>query len=279
MVRVPTAAAALCFILGLLCECPAGARKAKPLNLNKVNTAADEDDPFVVGNNQALLYTSNASGTIGIMQSLWSRGWQAGKAIPARTSKEGDFRSPFYREEKLYFATNEVPDEKLKALKNFDIKVSTAGREPLPLPGISTKDDELNPWITRDGKEFYFSRKVKDDWCLFVAAGPVPGPVGDPKRAGFPPGFHHASLSSSGLIMYLQGPMEEKTGLFRCRRATVRAKWSKPEALTMLNHPAAKRGDMSPCVSSDGKKLYFASDRPGSGGLDLWVVDTSQLTK
>ena len=35
---------------------------------------------------------------------------------------------------------------------------------------------------------------------------------------------------------------------------------------------------MSPCLSADGAKLYFASDRPeGQGGLDLWVVDTAGL--
>jgi WD40-like Beta Propeller Repeat len=174
-----------------------------------------------------------------------------------------------------------VPDETLKDLKNYDIKKSTAGRAPLPLPGISAREDELHPWITRDGREFYFSRKTKEGWKLFVAAGPVPGPIGNANEVGFPPGYCHATVSASGLIMYLQGPLEnDRAGLFRSKRMNLKGKWSTPESLTMLNHPEAKRGDMSPSLSNDGKKLYFASDRPGGkGGLDIWVADTSQLFK
>jgi hypothetical protein len=45
-----------------------------------------------------------------------------------------------------------------------------------------------------------------------------------------------------------------------------------------LNNADGKRGDMSPCLNSDGTRLYFASDRPGGkGGLDLWSVLTKEL--
>ena len=79
--------------------------------------------------------------------------------------------------------------------------------------------------------------------------------------------------------MYLQGPLDkERWGLFRSKRAKAGAAWSKPEPLSNLNHPEATRGDMSPCLSADGNRLYFASDRPGGkGGLDIWYVLTSQL--
>jgi Tol biopolymer transport system component len=37
---------------------------------------------------------------------------------------------------------------------------------------------------------------------------------------------------------------------------------------------------MTPCLSPDGSKLYFSSDRPGGkGGLDLWMIPTAQLAK
>jgi Tol biopolymer transport system component len=264
----------------LLSGAPAGEKGVKPVNLDKINTAADEDDPFILPDGKTLLYAANTSGKYRIMQALYSRGWQKGKPL-GLGEKENDYRSPFYREGKLYFATNEVPDEKLKDLKNFDIKVSTSGREPLPLLGISEKQDELHPWITRDGREFYFSRKTKQGWMLFVAKGANPSNPSDAKEVGFEPGFHHATLSGSGLVMYLQGPVEDdRAGLFRSKRTSLKGKWSKPEAITALNHPEAKRGDMSPCLSSDGKKLYFVSDRPGGkGGLDIWSVDTAALAK
>src|SRR5262249_21715639 len=105
------------------------------------------------------------------------------------------------------------------------------------------------------------------------------GPVGDAKPVGFPVGFHHATVSANGLTMYLQGPLEKgRWGLFRSTRAKVGAEWSKPEPLTALNSPEAPRGDLSPCLSADGSRLYFASDGPGGkGGLDLGMVPTAQL--
>jgi outer membrane protein OmpA-like peptidoglycan-associated protein/tetratricopeptide (TPR) repeat protein len=44
--------------------------------------------------------------------------------------------------------------------------------------------------------------------------------------------------------------------------------WTAPELMT-INHPEA--WDAHPTLSTDGKTLYFASNRPGgSGGVDLW---------
>ena len=78
--------------------------------------------------------------------------------------------------------------------------------------------------------------------------------------------------------MYLQGPLDDgRTGIYRSKRTKIGAAWSKPEPVTALNHPEAKRGDMSPCLAGD--KLYFASDRPGGkGGMDLWSVSLMQLS-
>jgi hypothetical protein len=86
-------------------------------------------------------------------------------------------------------------------------------------------------------------------------------------------------VSANGLTMYLQGPLEkDRRGLFRSTRTKVGAAWGKPEPLTALNHPDGPRGDMSPCLTAAGTRLYFASDRPGGkGGLDLWTIPTAQL--
>jgi hypothetical protein len=106
---------------------------------------------------------------------------------------------------------------------------------------------------------------------MHVASGPVPGP---PKEVGFPPGFCRATLNFAATTMYLQGPLEDgRTGIYRSKRAKG---WSKPEPITVLDHPEAKRGSMSPCLRDD--RLYFASDRPGGkGGMDLYSVPVAQL--
>jgi hypothetical protein len=281
MVRAVLAVSMLLGSSYLSGDAPAGEKVGlKPINLDKINTAADEDEPFILPS-KTLLYVSNSSGRQRIMQAVWSQGWKKGKLLSGLDAKDTDFRSPFYRGDKLYFATNEIPDETLKEMKNFDIKVITAGREPLPILGVSSKEDELHPWITSDGREFYFSRKTEDGWRLFVAKGPTAGPITEPKEVGFPAGFHHATVSAGGLNMFLQGPVDEgRTGLFLAKRASLKGKWSKPEPVTLLNHPEAKRGDMSPCLSSDSKRLYFTSDRPGGkGGLDIWWAETALLFK
>jgi hypothetical protein len=251
----------------------------KAVNLEKVNTAADEDDPFVSADGASLYYASNTGGTDGIYLSKRGGGkdWPAGK--PYLVSKDFDQRSPFLHKTTLYFATNEVPDPSLKKLKNFDIWKKDGMLAAVPVLDISDKTDELHPCVTPAGKEFYFSRKTEEGWKLFIANGPAPGPIGKARPVGFAAGFHHATLSKDSLVMYLQGPLEvDRWGLFRSTRTKVGADWSKPEPLKTVNHTDGNRGDLSPCLSADGARLYFASDRPGGkGGLDLWYVLTSQL--
>jgi hypothetical protein len=269
-------------VLGVRGASEGGESAIKPINLEKLNTAADEDDPFAAVDGLSLYYASNKAGTYGIMVSQRKsskEAWPAGKAL--LLSKDCDQRSPFQFKNDLYFASNEVPDEKLAKLRNFDIFKKIGMQAPVPLPGggINEKTDESNPWVTASGKEFYFSRKTEDGWKLLVANGPTPGPIGKAKEVGFAKGFHHATLSKDGLTMYVQGMLKEGSwGIFRSKRGKVGAAWSEPAPLTALSHPDSTLGDLSPCLSADGYKLYFSSDRPGGkGGLDIWYVLTKDL--
>lgn len=281
------------FLFGVLLLFPtsslfAGPRDdVKAINLEKLNSAADEVDPFPV-NSGNLLYATNESGKFGILLSKRSSptaAWNPGKPFrPFLNSRDYDTRSPFiWKGKTLYFAMNKIPDKKFEALRNFDLMQATGEAAPLPLLKISEKEDELFPWVAANGKEFYFSRKTEEGWKLFVSpgpgAGPAPGPIGEPRPVGFAAGFHRASLTTNALVMYLEGPLENgKTGIFRSKRSSLAAKWSDPEPIVSLNTSAGKAGDMIPTISPDGARLYFVSDREGGkGGLDLWMAAVKDL--
>jgi hypothetical protein len=260
-------------------------------NLDKLNTAKDEDDPCSASDNLTLYYSSNAKGKFDIFVShrLPGKPWPAGKPLDDINSK-ADTKSPFITGEdkypqRIYYASNKNLDREDQKGDNYDLYFST---KQLPksdftfeqgLP-FGTPADELYPWLTADGQQLYFSRKTEEGWRLFVASRPKGGgQFTNPKMVDLPAGFHHCSTSRDGRTMYLQGPLEDgRQGLFR----TVRMGdvWGEPKPLIGLNHPEAPRGDMSPCLTRDGLYLFFASDRPGGkGGLDLWWIATLELNK
>ncbi len=280
---LPIAAAA--FILAFTHQREATLAAGDPIkivNLEKLNTEADEEDPCPTPDGFGILYAVKGKTSYDIFiskKATAKAAFPAGK--PFIADKIADERCPFMFKEKYFFATNELPDiPGVKLTKNFDIMMQIGYQKPTYVLGdINSKADEMYPWITPDGKEFYFSRKTAEGWMQFVAKGPVPGPIGKAQPLGFPADFHRAAIGGTGLTMYLQGPLENgKIGIFRSKRSKLSDAWSKPEPVSALNHANSKKGDMQPAVSSDGKTLYFVSDRPGGkGGLDIWTVATASL--
>ncbi len=270
-------------LLGILF--PRGADGGDPaikvVNLEKLNSDADEEDPCPTPDHLGLLYASKSRGSYDILiskRTLLTSPFNAGKLFIF--DKAADERAPFMHKDKYYFATNEIRDKKFEKIKNFDLMMQIGFQAPLFVSGdINSRDDEMYPWVTPAGKELYFSRKVDGGWKLFVANGPVPGPIGVAKSVGFEKGFHRATIGGNSLTMYLQGPLEnDKIGIFRSKRAKVGEKWSDPEPVKALNHAQSTKGDMQPAVTQDGTRLYLVSDRPGGkGGLDIWYVTTASL--
>ncbi|HLN31474.1 MAG TPA: hypothetical protein VK395_27280 [Gemmataceae bacterium] len=276
--------------------------RLSPTNLKKLNTAKDEDDPYLYvsrnGRIHRLYYASNASGRFNILQATPdARGeWEPGQALEGLDG-DAENRSPCLTLDghDLYLATKIVvrsPDGDSPRAKNFDIVHSIGLSKvneftvPTPVHSVCTEADELHPWVTPDGKEMYFSRKTGDGWRIFVAPRPDgKGAFAEPKLIEeLAPGFHHATLASDGRTMFLQGPLaNDRWGLFRSKRTKKMGSWSRwsdPEELTNLNSPAdeAPTGDMSPSLSRDDRKLYFSSDRRGGkGGRDLWMINAGGL--
>jgi Tol biopolymer transport system component len=266
----------------------------KLVNLD-CNTAADEDDPHVSSSGAYLYYAGNAAKKFDLMVSKrattgkWAAGKPVGSYIQTKADEHGCFLTPDGAfPQYLFVVTNK--DENDKKGDNFDIYVTYregATKDFAPPEAVNvvdTAEDEKDPWLTRDGKTLYFTRKTKKDGHrVFTATRKSakgaqgfeePAPV-----AELPPGFHHATLTPDGKSMYLQGPLDKgRWGLFVSAKGD--KTWGTPEALDLLNDASGPTGDQSPCLSRDGVTLYFASDRDGGkGGLDLYSVPVADLKK
>jgi hypothetical protein len=273
-------------------------KKAEPINLT-CNTDGDEVDPCPGSDGKVLYYSLKAKGSkkftfMSSRRANTGANWGEGKELDepniiAKDPKgqdrgltmtaEGVFR------QYVFFSSKKDGDP----LGSYDIySAYKEGRDRVftavtPVRNVSEKEDEMHPWLSADGRLLYFSRKLKEGWRIFVAKrAETAGLQGfdDVKMIeNIPVDFKCATTTPDGKTMYLEGPLgDDRVGLYVTRWTG--KEWEKPTPLDMLNDPEAKTGDMSPCLTRDGTKLYFSSDRPGGKGrMDLWVVPVSQLVK
>jgi hypothetical protein len=270
------------------------AKVVKAVNLAAVNTAADEDEPFLSlsGQSMTFWFSRKAKDKYDILMiqrpnglAAWSKPKLLNEFVRTEVDDRGAVTFPEGRfPQFLYYATRKDKDT-----DNFDIYVAVKDdakadfAAPAPINRVDTQADEMHPWLTPNGKELWFSRKTKDGWRVFVAnradASAAQGFEEPDLIKELPPDFCHATLTRDGKTMYLQGPLaagKKRLGLFVAWKTA--KGWGEPQPLTMLNHPEGARGSCSPALSPGGETLYFASDRPdGKGGLDIWSVPTALL--
>jgi outer membrane protein OmpA-like peptidoglycan-associated protein len=154
---------------------------------------------------------------------------------------------------------------------------------------INTEGDEYNPSLTADGKllfftgrrkdatggfnkfyqnyceDFYYSKLQNNGWSKALNLGQ---PVNTPYNEG------GSSISQDGQTVYFTS-CERKDVIGRCDlyAAFINGKdWQEPRNLGPKINSVYY--DAQPCLSHDGKWLYFVSDRPGGiGNNDIWVSE------
>lgn len=138
--------------------------------------------------------------------------------------------------------------------------------EPLSQKG------HTNPWNGRSFLDMYYSeKKTIVTWLDPVG---LPGEVNGPYHEG--PGVVAADgktlyFTRSNYYKHRLNKDERNTShlkLFRATRDSVSGQWAD---IREFAHNGEAFSTGHPALSSDGKTLYFASDRPGGqGGSDIW---------
>ena len=166
-----------------------------------------------------------------------------------------------------------------------EAELNQAPYDPKRVRSVCSKHDETMPYLTLDGREYYFMRHVPDrqritvyhseiqlaHWQLYVS--PADGAAG----AGIElPQLHPAgtelssgvSITADGNELYLSLVSHGNSDIYLSRREN--GQWLPPEPLgPQVN--SATAWDAQPTVSPDGSTLLFASIRSGGqGGIDIW---------
>jgi hypothetical protein len=106
------------------------------------------------------------------------------------------------------------------------------------------------------------------------------GPAALLNELSTPSNENDSSIRHDGLEIFFQSNRAGSTGiaadLWVATRASTLDPWSSPVNLGIsINTTSAEQ---NPYLSSDGKTLFFASDRPGgSGGVDLYISTRTKL--
>lgn len=148
-------------------------------------------------------------------------------------------------------------------------------------PTVNTSSNDAGPSISTSGLSLYFTSdrpggfgesdlyvstraKKNDPWGAPSNLGAV---VNSSSTEGTP------SISADGLKLYFmsnrQGSSEDRD-IWVTRRTAKNEDWSTPVNLGPTVNTSFK--DCCPNISTDGLSLFFFSDRPGSGGWDIWVT-------
>lgn len=167
-----------------------------------------------------------------------------------------------------------------KLLKDCEFAIE-AVKQPVPFkpinmgPEINTADDEYLPVATADESELIFTRKISNNEDFYKSikvdgkwqtATYLSSNINTPQ---YNEGAQ--SISQDGKYLFFTG-CNRPDGLGRCDIYVAKKEsddWGKPYDLQPpVNTPG---WESQPSISSDGRTLYFVSNRKGGyGGYDIW---------
>lgn len=209
-----------------------------------------------------------------------------------------------YKRFQNYFSARTRDEEYLKLVKRM-IEISNNAKELTakattvkitPVTIINSIYDDLNPAITPDGNELYFSSRRKgnlgatgiidggfaDDVYSSVAlngAWQKPKAVRSTRMNSFYPDIM-GGISKDFQYLFLSTFNGKHLDIYFCKQAGSKGKkrWANP---VNINEPInSTSNEYAACMSPDGQTIYFVSDRAeGYGGKDIYSSQRISETK
>lgn len=202
---------------------------------------------------------------------------------------QGEYSESIHYYKKYSTYTNIKEAEQLRLNRNMETAEfrlfamnNPVSFNPMNLgPNVNTEGYEFVNYITPDNyrlyytrrmmagerrdEQFYYNETLKDgNWSLPVDIGPPINTEGDEGAM---------TVSPDGQILFFSG-CNNMTGYGSCDLYMSRLmgdSWSEPVNLGPYVNTSS--WESQPSFSSDGRTLYFVSNRPGGfGGSDIWVT-------
>jgi Tol biopolymer transport system component len=176
----------------------------------------------------------------------------------------------------IYFDTSRPPSvlgdiwvaRRMSATDPFDA--------PSPVAELHSDSDDTSPEITGDGLTMYFSsdRITLGDRELYMTSRPD-------RVSSWSPPIQITALSSpaeesgaietaDGLGLVFASNRSGSLDLYRASRSAIGQPWQSPTPIAGLSDPAVE--ESLHWINHDATVVYFASDRPPSVDLDIWVA-------
>ena len=149
---------------------------------------------------------------------------------------------------------------------------------------INSESDEYLPFVARDNNLLFFTKNNQQE-DIYVSydtrmRGVVDNVWGTPHKLPINTSFNEGggTLSKDGRIFFFTScERDEVVGGRGCDiyvSFNENDSWSKPINLVYIN---TEYWESQPCLSEDGRELYFVSNRPGGyGKMDIWKSEITE---